>query len=463
MTHGKNIRTSKPTSTSSPLSTGLLQRKCACGQYMVAGEECAECVKKKNSLQRKLTIGASNDPLELEADRVADQVMRMPDSKTISTIPTMSRLQRQANSESIVTTTAPNIINDVLNSSGQQLTPPTRAFFEPRFGQDFSHVRIHTNHQAVKSAEALSASAYTMGSNIVFGKGQYQPTSSEGKKLLAHELVHTVQQNNKPQVIQRRVVCDEWGANCKSVPDEPEQSYEGKSDSGNNSGTAVAESGRVLPKLSFYQNGSGFESLAIQQAQRMKAIGADSFQNCERPPTKVGAIVYDTGRDIINAIGQVNNCYQWKVSELHFFGHSSNFGLFGRKHPGSKNERRGLYADWYYDTVRTDQTNLNELGLTSEDKSAGAKAVRDIPTSALADNVVFVFHGCNTALELPDAPSFTKEVYDAVSGKEDPKVFGHYYQVAPGQTRDWKGFSKRKPQGEILETITYHQRPFLKQ
>ncbi|MGH9508475.1 MAG: eCIS core domain-containing protein [Terriglobales bacterium] len=85
-------------------------------------------------------------------------------------------------------------MHEVLGSPGQPLDPATRAFFEPRFGHDFSHVRVHTDAHAADSARAVNALAYTVGRNIAFGAGQYLPTTSVGKHLLAHELTHVVQQ-----------------------------------------------------------------------------------------------------------------------------------------------------------------------------------------------------------------------------------------------------------------------------
>jgi hypothetical protein len=88
----------------------------------------------------------------------------------------------------------PPIVHQVLGSSGQPLDAGTRAFMEPRFGHDFSQVRIHTEDQAQRSAKAVDALAYTVGSHVVFGSGQYSPDSRNGRKLLAHELTHTIQQ-----------------------------------------------------------------------------------------------------------------------------------------------------------------------------------------------------------------------------------------------------------------------------
>lgn len=89
---------------------------------------------------------------------------------------------------------APPIVHDTLAAEGQPLDPDTRAFMEPRFGHEFGHVRVHTDSRAAESAEAVSARAYTVGSNVVFGEGEYAPDTSEGRHLLAHELTHVVQQ-----------------------------------------------------------------------------------------------------------------------------------------------------------------------------------------------------------------------------------------------------------------------------
>jgi hypothetical protein len=89
---------------------------------------------------------------------------------------------------------APPIVNEVLTSSGQPLDTGMRTFMEPRFGHDFSQVRVHTDERAVASAQAVNALAYTVGQDVVFGDGAYKPGTSEGQMLLAHELTHVVQQ-----------------------------------------------------------------------------------------------------------------------------------------------------------------------------------------------------------------------------------------------------------------------------
>ncbi len=90
----------------------------------------------------------------------------------------------------------PTVVNDVLCSPGQPLNAATRARMEPRFGHDFSQVRIHTDQRAAESARCVNAQACTVGRDVVFGAGQYAPETSEGQRLMAHELTHVVQQRN---------------------------------------------------------------------------------------------------------------------------------------------------------------------------------------------------------------------------------------------------------------------------
>jgi hypothetical protein len=129
----------------------ILRRKCACGGSGGSAGECTECAKKK--------------------------------------------LQRRASGRG--PETAPPIVNEVLRSPGQPLDAPTRAFFELRFGHDFSKVRVHSDARANESARAVNAFAYTVGRDIVFSDGLYNVNNRTGQQLLAHELTHVVQQQGR--------------------------------------------------------------------------------------------------------------------------------------------------------------------------------------------------------------------------------------------------------------------------
>lgn len=125
-----------------------LQRKCACGTHTSHGGECADC---------------------------------------------KGKLQRLAGSQARAGLSPPNV-EAVLNQPGQPLQGSAMAFFESRFGHDFSRVRVHTDRDSADSARAVAARAYTVGEHIVFGSGQYASDSSAGRLLLAHELTHVLQQ-----------------------------------------------------------------------------------------------------------------------------------------------------------------------------------------------------------------------------------------------------------------------------
>ena len=143
-------------------------------------------------LQRKLALGASNDPLEREADRVADQVMAMTANPTVSgAAPRIQRYTGQASGE---TGTAAASVNRVLTSSGRPLEPALQQDMERRFGHDFSRVRVHAGGEAEQSAREVNANAYTVGHDVVFGAGQFAPGTNQGRRLLAHELAHVAQQ-----------------------------------------------------------------------------------------------------------------------------------------------------------------------------------------------------------------------------------------------------------------------------
>ena len=150
-------------------------------------------------LQAKLALGGVDDPLEREAEATADSVMRMAEPRSDSAgsmAETRVRLTRSPSGRATGGSRedAPPIVHDAIAQEGRPLDPKDRAFFEPRFGQDFRHVRLHTERLAQESAEAVGALAYTVGRNVVWGPSQPPPGSQAGRRLMAHELAHVVQQ-----------------------------------------------------------------------------------------------------------------------------------------------------------------------------------------------------------------------------------------------------------------------------
>lgn len=181
-------------------SSGILQRNCDCGGLAGLTSKCTECQHQwlaGKLVQTKLRINEPGDEYEQEADRVAEQVMRMaePAQQTDNSItPTAPQVQRRVSAHSGGIGVAPPIVEDVLSSPEEPLDAATRTFFEPRFGHDFSRVRVHADQRAAESAKAVNALAYTVGSDVSFGTGQYRVNTTEGRRLLAHELAHVVQQ-----------------------------------------------------------------------------------------------------------------------------------------------------------------------------------------------------------------------------------------------------------------------------
>jgi len=163
--------------------------------------------------QPKLSINQPNDAYEQEADHVADRVMRMidplakpasffkPAGKTIqrkcahSEQEEMLHRKEDSAGEAGGSSQLDSYVSS-LSTTGQTLSASSRQYFEPRFGHDFSNVRIHTDSGAAQSAQSINALAYTTGNNIVFNSGQYSPETPTGQRLMAHELTHVIQQGD---------------------------------------------------------------------------------------------------------------------------------------------------------------------------------------------------------------------------------------------------------------------------
>jgi len=196
---------------------------------------------RSGKIQASLKIGQPNDKYEQEADRVANKVMTMPEPKgasvqrksgcpecpeqeEIQTKPLADQItplvQRQVNEEEeaplqgkqanhqmpVVTSNIESGINSLRSGGGgRPLSESTRSFFESRFGRDFSGVRVHTGSTASETAASINAKAFTRGKDVVFGPGQYSPGTSEGKRLLGHELTHVVQQQAASKSSPRKI------------------------------------------------------------------------------------------------------------------------------------------------------------------------------------------------------------------------------------------------------------------
>jgi outer membrane protein OmpA-like peptidoglycan-associated protein len=247
-----NVQVQQKTLSGSSPKSSLLQRTCACDQRTIAGGECSTCRNERLSLgrsqrafeplsapgpvpgsspalenvpsfnaafdraarfghdfsripihslqksvpQTKLKVNQPGDVYEQEADQVAEQVMTTPAHHPLSgTLPRIQRFSGQSNRQMDA---APASVDQALASPGRPLEPALRQDMEPRFGYDFSGVRVHTDAAAEQSARDVSANAYTLGLDIVFDTGRFAPETQEGRRLIAHELTHVVQQKGSP-------------------------------------------------------------------------------------------------------------------------------------------------------------------------------------------------------------------------------------------------------------------------
>ena len=184
-------------------SAPIIQAKTACG----CGGRCPRCRQETNQenpvLQKKLHIGAVNDPFELEADRIADKISETSNNGTLrANAP--QHIQRVSTSKTAQPGKAPPSTDKVLASSGKPLERNLKQEMEQHFSHDFSKVKIHSDSEAAQSANDFNAEAYTAGNSIAFGAGKFAPDTKTGRHLLAHELTHVVQQSASGTMLQRQ-------------------------------------------------------------------------------------------------------------------------------------------------------------------------------------------------------------------------------------------------------------------
>jgi hypothetical protein len=230
----------RPPLRTAPAPSNLLQRKCACGTHTGAGASCRQCARENTGL----IVSNPGDAMEVEADRMADYVVGAGAALPVTSAAPASVVQRQADDEFAAQeqddseleqeqeqAVRPEISADsetigdasgrpklaahakhqsggqhveIPRVGGQQLGNGIRSLMESRFVHDFSAVRVHTDDAATRSAQQLQAHAYTVGHDIYFNQNNYQPDNAAGRRLLAHELTHVVQQTASAQLALQR-------------------------------------------------------------------------------------------------------------------------------------------------------------------------------------------------------------------------------------------------------------------
>jgi Domain of unknown function (DUF4157) len=165
------------------------------------GNRGVERLLKSGMIQFELKVNEPGDMYEQEADRIAGQVMATPAHNGLNGAASIQRATGPSASE---TATAPASVEQALATSGQPFEPGLRREMEQHFGWDFSRVRVHTGAAAERSAREVNARAYTVGSSMVFAAGEFNPSTLGGRRLLAHELTHVVQQSGAAANVVRR-------------------------------------------------------------------------------------------------------------------------------------------------------------------------------------------------------------------------------------------------------------------
>jgi hypothetical protein len=180
-----------------------------------------------------LEVGRVDDPLEHEAERVAERLTATtpgrrrtcacggtpgPDGECAACKARRLGLRRKPAGGGGTAGRAPAVVHEVLSSPGRPLEPATRTDMEQGLGRGLGDVRVHTGDRAAASARAVGAVAYTVGSDIVFARGRHAPGTPEGRRLLAHELAHVVQQRGGTALLQRQAITP----TCNAVAFDPE-------------------------------------------------------------------------------------------------------------------------------------------------------------------------------------------------------------------------------------------------
>ncbi|MCH2193608.1 phage tail tip lysozyme [Kordia sp.] len=164
-------------------------------------------------IQAKLSVGQPNDKYEKEADAMADKIVKKSNSPstkiqqkvTSGNTSTISRVQLKSTNNRNTTSTSAAFATslNISKGGGLPMTKSVKKEMEFGFGRNFNNVRIHTDSNAIQMSKNIGAKAFTNGNNIYFNSNRYSPNSTSGKRLLAHELTHVVQQKNNTQTVQR--------------------------------------------------------------------------------------------------------------------------------------------------------------------------------------------------------------------------------------------------------------------
>ena len=294
----------------SPPRSNLLQRTCACGQHTIAGGECEACRKKREGTLQRAAIGS---PPVGEAPPIVQEVLRSPGQPLDTTSRAFmeprfghdfSQIPTYTSTAGVIQTRlAINKPGDEYEQEADRMAEKTAAISAPTAtsGYDFSGVRIHTDARAAASAEAVNAQAYTVGRDIVFGAGQYAPGTDEGRRLLAHELTHTLQQQSAPQI--RRKLSVDPNLPGNAPPTDP--------------------SAGLTPNTRFAMMGTLIQSLCPKfKVDSNGDVVSSSAQSLDRADLAAGS--NSTGCCCLSLLTEADQ--QWTIEVSSVIGAQTNFG-----------------------------------------------------------------------------------------------------------------------------------------
>ena len=368
--------------------TGLLQRKCDCGNHTVAGGECEECGKEKEHSQKK----AAADSRIVQAKRAHHDGgdARQRDFSAVRVSPPQS----------------------IADGGGHQIEMPLRRFMEARFDRDFSGVRLHTDERAAASAQGLGALAYTAGEDIVFAQGSYEPETPRGLHLLAHELTHVVQQSQHPGSRMR-----------EELEPEPETS------------PAEVEADRMAESV--LTPGSAVSTPRAQSTGLNRGIGWAIF----------GGIVGGLVGGLLGALGGPVGAILGAVAGAAvgaWIGGSSSASKKDNKQGTARARIHRLLSRNFFDWVITDEEALQALGILQEVDKKNPEELFEIVMMMKLSGEWRLLRD-----ELPGAMRMSLDYFDQVACNPDhgyimPGDTIHLEFLSPGESRAAAG-EKDKP------------------
>lgn len=270
--------------------------------HETAGNQAVQQLHERGALQASMDVSHPDDREEREAERVAEEVLHGDESTHEGRSPTVTGRTSDGTDGSGTLDSETEAEIRAVTSGGRPLSESTRSFFESRFGQDFSDVRVHTGSQADKVARSIDAEAFTLGSDVVLRSGKYNPGTSRGRTLMAHELTHVVQQRaanprRSTNGSATRPSVSAFGVTADVLPQTAESSERTAADEGDRAAAAREDDGSV----------DVIETLETERAAYRRTLKlVESFVESSR---KIESSIQSSSPNFAQALSQVEGAY----------------------------------------------------------------------------------------------------------------------------------------------------------